>query len=104
MNYEDLAQFDTQLTADVVAWRPTGTDPAPLVHQLVCGTYYLHKETKRREGRLYLLDFESETRRLQVINSKDFLNSGILDMTWLNCQRLLTIDSNNDLELIDFVS
>ena len=45
MNYKEIVEFDTKLTADVVAWRPeTNLNNKTDGFVLACGTYFLDKE------------------------------------------------------------
>lgn len=99
MNYEEIAEFDTNLTADVVAWRPIIGESST---NLACGTYFLDKEKNKRLGSLYILNLEKELHNLKLIDTFNFNDSGILDMKWFNSNKLLTIDSNNNLKLLDF--
>ena len=92
MRFEDLAEFDTKLTADVVAWRPNSSS-------LACATYYLNKEDKTRQGCIYLLDFDHQKTALSELGSVFFANSGILDLKWIDDSRLITIDSENCIKL-----
>lgn len=96
MDYEDLAQFDTKLTADVVSWRPLRGSA-----NLACGTYFLDKENHKRLGCIYILNLDNKENTLDLLSKYDFANGGILDMKWLNAQQLISIDSNNQLQLLE---
>ena len=49
MNYKEIVEFDTKLTADVVAWRPeTNLNNKTDGFVLACGTYFLDKEKNQR--------------------------------------------------------
>ena len=52
LRYEDLTEFDTGLTADVVEFRPNTTNS----NILACGTYFLDTEKNKRQGRIYFLN------------------------------------------------
>jgi diphthine methyl ester acylhydrolase len=96
---QDLAEFDTELTADVVEWRPISNNDKENIKQLVCGTYYLNAETRQRQGRLYYFDFNTTTNDLTQNDVVNYCDSGILDLKWLNSSKLATIDSNNILKI-----
>lgn len=96
MEFEDVIDFDTKLTADVTEWRPTGDQ-----NHLACGTYFLDKENNSRLGLLYLLDIDHFSKKIQVVETKEFQTSGILDLKWLDGEKIITIDSNNCLKLFD---
>jgi WD40 repeat protein len=100
MNYKDITEFDTKLTADVVEWRYQENDVSSNI--LACGTYFLDKGNSKRQGCVYLLVLEQDSPCLKMLNCLNFDDSGILDMKWFNSNRLLTIDSNNNLKLISF--
>ena len=100
MNYQDITEFDTKLTADVVEWRHQEKNNSSDI--LACGTYFLNKEKNKRLGCIYLLDLDKESSNLRMLDCLNFDDSGILDMKWLNTNKLITIDSNNDLRLISF--
>lgn len=97
MRYENLAEFDTKLTADVVEWRPKSD-------MLACGTYFLDKEKNERHGCIYLLEFESASKKLKHVTTLDYANSGILDLKWLDETHIVAIDSNNTLSLLSYSS
>ena len=102
MNYKEIVEFDTKLTADVVAWRPeTNLKNETDGFVLACGTYFLDKEKNQRLGCLYTLNLNN-LNNLTVLDTFQFHESGILDMKWLNENQLLTIDSTNSLKLISF--
>jgi WD40 repeat protein len=104
MDYKDLAEFDTKLTADVVEWRPIQSDN-DTSKILACGTYFLDKEKGQRLGCLYLLEFdELAQKQLRILNTINYSDSGILDMKWLNSDQLITIDSNNSISLFEFIN
>lgn len=103
MKYQDLFEFDTKLTADVVDWRP-GCSEESSENILASGTYYLDKEKNQRLGRLYLLRVNFQENKLDVVNELEFENAGILDLKWIDANRLLTIDSNNHLKILSYDS
>lgn len=96
MEFEDILEFDTKLTADVTEWRP-----GVYQNHLACGTYFLDKEKNRRLGILYLLNIDLLEKKIEIIENREFSTSGILDLKWLDSDRLITIDSNNYLKLFD---
>lgn len=96
MEFEDILDFDTKLTADVTEWRP-GVDQ----NHLACGTYFLDKENNRRLGLLYLLNIDLVEKKIEIKENREFSTSGILDLKWLDSERIITIDSNNYLKLFD---
>lgn len=98
MEYTDLVQFDTKLTADVCEWQP-GSNVSN--NCLACATYQLNKETNKRHGCLYLIDYNYNTNQLQLNQTINFNSSGILDMKWLNKIYLATLDSNETIELFN---
>ena len=98
MEFEDLAEFDTQLTADVVAWCPSSLNS----NILACGTYFLDKEIKKRQGCIYMLNMDFENGRLILLNKFNFHNTGVLDLKWIGENRIVTIDSDNTLRLLGF--
>ena len=101
MEYEDLTEFDTQLTADVVEWRPL--DPQEDDSNiLACGTYYLNKENNQRTGCLYLLESTNENKALELLSTNKFTDSGILDLKWISSTQLITIDSKNTINLFEY--
>ena len=95
----DIVEFDTKLTADVVEWRPVEKSTT-----LACGTYFLDKERNKRLGCLYLLDYVSDKGQLSVTDEVGFNESGILDFKWLNQTLMLTIDSTNNVDLLEYDS
>jgi diphthine methyl ester acylhydrolase len=95
MKYEDLIEFDTKLTADVVEWCPS-------LKTLACGTYFLDKEQNKRLGCIYTLNLNDQFDRIESINKFDFNFSGILDLKWLNESNLITIDSQNEFTLFEY--
>lgn len=95
MRYEDLLEFDTKLTADVVEWRPNS-------NVLACGTYYLNKEINQRSGCIYLLNVDLNFPNIELLTTVNNDQSGILDMKWLNDDKLITIDSNNYINLFNY--
>lgn len=99
MNYKELAIFDTKLTADVVEWQPIEIDKSSSI--LACGTYFLDKENNKRLGCLYLLDFQNQE-DINVLSTVEFTESGILDFKWLNAKQIITIDSVNKIELLEY--
>lgn len=102
MNYKDLIEFDTKLTADVVEWRPLESSNSQNSNILACATYYLDKELNQRLGNLYMLEMSQDKNSVQVINSLNYATSGILDFKWISHDNLVTIDSNNNLKLLNF--
>ncbi|RMZ96271.1 diphthine methyltransferase [Brachionus plicatilis] len=96
MEYEDIVNFDTKLTADVTEWRPSVDQ-----NQLACGTYFLDKEKNSRLGMLYLLIIDHIGKKIEIAETREFLKSGILDLKWLDSEKILTIDSNNCLKLFN---
>ena len=77
MNFQDIAEFDTKLTADVVAWRPTEASASSC--NIACGTYFLDKEKNKILGCLYLLNLvEQEPFNLRVLDCLNFNDGGIL--------------------------
>ena len=102
MKYEELVEFDTQLTADVVEWQPLFEQTDASNRVLACGTYQLNKEERTRSGRLYLLQYNLENPSLNQIASHDFTTSGILDMKWIDHQHIVTIDSENLVKVLAF--
>lgn len=104
MRFEELIEFDTELTADVVEWQPNRMDDDDDDDEreeslLACGTYYLNKELSKRLGRLYLLKYDHLKNQLNQLDRIEFASSGILDMKWLDQHVLVTIDSANQLNL-----
>lgn len=96
MRYENIAEFDTKLTADVVEWRPRS-------NTLACATYYLDKEKTERRGCIYLLQLDSlaeSHKHLKLLSTLSFDKSGILDLKWLDESHMVAIDSNNILSLV----
>ena len=103
LDYEDLIQFDTKLTADVCEWQPTENyNSSDSI--LACATYYLNKEINQREGCLYIMNFNSITNKFNEINAINFESSGILDMKWLDHKHIITLDSKEAIELFNFES
>ena len=100
MNYEDLVEFDTKLTADVVDWRPVYNQTTNS-NILACATYYLDKELNKRSGCIYLLNFSTEKGVLDKLSTVNFDASGILDLKWINENNLITVDSDNHLKLFE---
>lgn len=94
MRYENIAEFNTKLTADVVEWRPASND-------LACATYFLDKEKNERRGSIHLLRADIEHKKLDLLHTLEFEKSGILDLKWLDSKHLITIDSNNSLDLVE---
>ena len=102
MRFEELVQFDTKLTADVVEWRPQS-------NILACATYYLDKDKtcEQRTGCIHLLELnnsEESNVDLLLLDTLSFEKSGILDLKWLDQTNLVTIDSKNSINLITFNS
>ena len=95
LSYKDLVTFDTTLTADAVQWRPESSD-----NVLACATYFLDKEKTQRTGSLHLLDIT--TSAVTPLTRLDYPTSGVLDFQWLNSERILTIDSSNTLDLLEY--
>jgi diphthamide biosynthesis protein 7 len=93
MKSEEVLEFDTKLTADVVVWKPSSTEIV-----LACGTYQLDKELNQRLGYFYLIEIDPEQNKMNVLNTVNYENSGILDMKWTDQEHLITIDSNNNLK------
>ena len=61
MNYKEIVEFDTKLTADVVAWRPeTNLNNKTDGFVLACGTYFLDKE--KNSTRVYKIQFSTSSR------------------------------------------
>ncbi|CAF0716232.1 unnamed protein product [Brachionus calyciflorus] len=96
MNFEEILEFDTKLTADVTEWRPLDQNDQ---NHLLCGTYFLDKTKNQRLGLLYFLKIDSENRKSDILDSFEFNNSGILDLKWLNTDNIITIDSENILNM-----
>lgn len=97
MRYENIAEFDTKLTADVVEWRPKS-------NMLACATYYLDKEKTIRQGGIHLIQVDEDNRKLKLLQTFNYDTSGILDLKWLDENNLITIDSNNTLSLLRYNS
>lgn len=95
---KDLVEFDTKLTADVVEWRPVEDSTT-----LSCGTYFLDKERNQRLGCLYLFEYDLQG-QLSVTDKVDFTDSGILDFKWLSQDLMLTVDSVNNVDLLQYDS
>jgi diphthamide biosynthesis protein 7 len=112
MKYEEIAEFDTKLTADVVDWQPKQSHSASS-NVLACGTYFLDKEQNQRLGYLYFINVDLASNSLQVLNTVNYETSGILDLKWTDSQHMVSIDSqnvlrfyayeneNNSIELLD---
>ena len=100
MDYLDLVQFDTKLTADVCEWRPSPYDDSSSI--LACATYYLNKETNQRCGCLYLMSFDSNRSELTLIDTIDFDSSGILDMKWISEKKIMILDSKESIQVFEF--
>ena len=97
MRYEDLVEFDTKLTADVVEWCPLLSSKI-----LACGTYFLDKEKNKRLGCIYTINLNDQFNHIESMNQFDFDSSGILDLKWLNETSLITIDSQNEFALFKY--
>lgn len=97
MRFEELAEFDTKLTADVVEWRPNS-------NTLACATYFLDKDKSHRTGTIYILELtknnNNDESSLDRLTTLHFDQSGILDLKWLDQTHLISIDSKNTLNLI----
>ena len=100
MKYEEIFEFDTKLTADVVDWRPIMSYQNKQENVLACGTYFLDKEHNQRLGYLYLLNVDQETKSCQVLNTLNFETSGILDLKWTDMDHIIAVDSNNILKFL----
>ena len=101
MNFIDLTQFDTKLTADVCEWQPSSCNNNSS-SKLACATYFLNKETNKRSGCLYLMSFDSIKNELNQIQKIDYDSSGILDMKWISDSEIMTLDSNEQIQLFKY--
>lgn len=101
MHFHDVLEFDTKLTADVVEWQPTN-NKIENSDLLACGTYYLDKEKNQRQGCLYLLQININEKSYDIIKTLNYDSSGILDLKWINNNYLITIDSKNELKLLNY--
>jgi diphthamide biosynthesis protein 7 len=101
MRFEEVVEFDTTLTADVVDWQPKVSN-SPTKNTLACGTYFLDKEQNQRLGYLYLINVDLEAKSLQVLNTLNYETSGILDLKWTDSQHMISIDSNNNLQFYSY--
>ena len=100
MDFIDLTQFDTKLTADVCEWQPFPFSNSS--SKLACATYFLNKETNQRSGCLYLISYDSIKNELNQIQKINYESSGILDMKWISDNEIMTLDSNQNIELFKY--
>jgi diphthine methyl ester acylhydrolase len=99
MKYKNLTEFDTNLTADVVEWRPLSSTNSDI---LLCGTYFLNKESNQRSGCIHVLNYLTESTVLETKSLFQYKTSGILDLKWIDENSTITIDSDNILNMHSF--
>jgi diphthamide biosynthesis protein 7 len=66
------------------------------------GTYFLDKEANKRSGCIHVLNYSDEMRVLDVKSTLKFETSGILDMKWMDENKIISIDSDNCLNVLTF--
>jgi diphthamide biosynthesis protein 7 len=76
------ANFITDCPPDSIEWCPIRQDI------FACGTYLYNPENVTREGSIYLFQYNSLTKTIDIIQHQT--TNGILDLKWIQCSNDLT--------------
>ncbi|UJR22576.1 hypothetical protein I4U23_025623 [Adineta vaga] len=71
------ASFLTDSSPDSIEWCPVRPDT------FACGTYLYNPENTSRQGSIYLFQYNSLTKTIEIIQQQ--ATEGILDLKWIQC-------------------
>lgn len=77
------ASFITDYPPDSIEWCPIRPDT------FACGTYFYNPEDTTRQGSIYLFQYNSLTKSIDVIQHQS--TNGILDLKWIKCSSDVTL-------------